>query len=284
MTGLVAALGMLVLGGVVLIGIGLQRRVPALSDALSQLQAQRPGAALDPVGVGGWLASRWPRPLSLDRRRLLILIGSTPAEFYTAKALGAAIGVLATVPLSAILITTVGWQPPVLITLIGLLLGWCWPDLRLSSRGATIRTAVDEAVFTYFDLVVLERLANRSAGQSLQSAAEISSAPFFLRIRGVLERARLEQRSPAPELRRLAEELDVEPLAELADVMALEDTGASLAEALRARVADLRDAHRNRLTVHAQQVSERMTALMVVPALVFGLLFLVPPLLRLTGH
>lgn len=284
MTGLVAALGMLVLGGVVLIGIGVQRRVPALSDALSQLQAQRPGAALDPVGVGGWLASRWPRPLSLDRRRLLILIGSTPAEFYTAKALGAAIGVLATVPLSAILITTVGWQPPVLITLIGLLLGWCWPDLRLSSRGATIRTAVDEAVFTYFDLVVLERLANRSAGQSLQSAAEISSAPFFLRIRGVLERARLEQRSPAPELRRLAEELDVEPLAELADVMALEDTGASLAEALRARVADLRDAHRNRLTVHAQQVSERMTALMVVPALVFGLLFLVPPLLRLTGH
>ena len=65
--------------------------------------------------------------------------------------------------------------------------------------------------------------------------------------------------------------------------MKLDDSGASLSEALRARVKELRDAHLTRAKIEAAAVSERMTFLMVIPSLIFGLLFLVPPLLRLLG-
>ena len=63
--------------------------------------------------------------------------------------------------------------------------------------------------------------------------------------------------------------------------MTMDEHGAALAATLRARVKELRDAHLTRQKIAAQEVSERMTVFMVVPAMVFGLIFLVPPLLRL---
>ena len=65
--------------------------------------------------------------------------------------------------------------------------------------------------------------------------------------------------------------------------MKLDDSGASLSDALRARVKELRDAHLTEAKIQATTVSERMTFLMVIPSLIFGLLFLVPPLLRMLG-
>ena len=52
---------------------------------------------------------------------------------------------------------------------------------------------------------------------------------------------------------------------------------------LRARVADMRDAHLTREKVAAQRVSESMTVWMVVPVLVFGLVLLTPAMLTLAG-
>ena len=102
-------------------------------------------------------------------------------------------------------------------------------------------------------------------------------------IRDALERARLEQRAPYPELRRLGAELELPALVDIADVMALDDAGASLSGALRARVRELRDAHLTQARIAASAVSERMAFFMVIPSLVFGMFFLVPPVLRLVG-
>ena len=66
-------------------------------------------------------------------------------------------------------------------------------------------------------------------------------------------------------------------------VLRLDDQGASLAQVLRARVADMRDAHLTREKVAAQRVSESMTVWMVVPVLVFGLVLLTPAMLTLAG-
>ena len=76
-------------------------------------------------------------------------------------------------------------------------------------------------------------------------------------------------------------ELELPALCDIADVMKLDDSGAALSGALRARVKELRDAHLTEAKIEAAAVSERMTFLMVVPSLIFGLLFLIPPLLRL---
>ena len=63
--------------------------------------------------------------------------------------------------------------------------------------------------------------------------------------------------------------------------MRLDESGAALSSALRARVKELRDAHLTAMKIAAAEVSERMGVLMVIPSLLFGLLFLIPPLLRL---
>jgi hypothetical protein len=48
-------------------------------------------------------------------------------------------------------------------------------------------------------------------------------------------------------------------------------------------VRELRDAHLTQAKIAASAVSERMALFMVIPSLVFGLFFLVPPILRLVG-
>ena len=160
-------------------------------------------------------------------------------------------------------------------------LGFVLPDLLLRRKDKAVTEDTTEALLTFFDLVTLERLANRSGAQALQAAARMSSAPIFRAIAQALERARLEQRAPYAELQRLGADLGLPALVDVADVMRLDESGASLSGALRARVKELRDAHLLALKLHASQVSERMGVLMVVPTLEFGLLFLVPPLLRL---
>lgn len=65
--------------------------------------------------------------------------------------------------------------------------------------------------------------------------------------------------------------------------MQLGEQGASLTEALAARVEELRDAHLSAGRMEAQEVSERMTLWMALPVMVFGLSFIAPPLMRLAG-
>lgn len=162
-------------------------------------------------------------------------------------------------------------------------LGWCWPDLSLRAGSKRTRFEADEALLTLFDLVMLERMANRSATQALSAAASVSDVAIFRRVRGVLAQAGLEQRPPWDGLRRLAHDLRLPPLEDLADIMQLDEQGASLTEALAARVEELRDAHLSAGRMEAQEVSERMTLWMALPVMVFGLSFIAPPLMRLAG-
>ncbi len=161
------------------------------------------------------------------------------------------------------------------------LVGFFVPDIVIGRGAATTTSDATEALLTFMDLVTLERLANSSATQSLHAAAAVSDQAVFVAIRDSLQRSRLEQRAPFTELKRLGAELELPALSDLADVMKLDDSGASLSDALRARVKELRDAHLTKAKVEASAISERMTFLMVIPSLIFGLLFLIPPLLRL---
>lgn len=289
---LVVLTGALVGGGVVLLARALVPATPRLGDALAALSTDLPARSTavevaGPTGrlerLGAWLHRRSPLPVSPRQTRLLELRGQSSSEFFSEKLIMAGVGALLPMVVSAclLLLVEVSVAVPVLATLAGAVVGWFVPDLALRRGEAAARGSASEALFTYFDLVVLERLANRSGTQALQSAASMSSTPLFLRIQAALERARLEQRPPWPELKRVAEQLALPQLGDLADVMSLDETGAALSETLRARVRELRDAHRNEVTIAAQEVSERMSIAMVVPAMVFGLIFLVPPLLRL---
>lgn len=294
MTGATIALitgALLIAGGWFIVG-ALVPQPPRLADALNRLAGT---AALPPEStfdvhesgaferLGAATYRRLHLPLSEKQRRILQLRGRSIGDFYAEKLIWALLG-LTMPPLLGLIVSMVAGTYGFIPVAAGVgcaIVGFFVPDLLLGRQARSTKTDVREALFTYFDLVVLERLANRSGPQSLAAAAEISNHPIFRRIRSTLDRARLEQTAPYPELKRLATELDLTELTDIADVMRLDESGAALSGVLRARVKELRDAHLTDQRIAAQAVSERLTLPMVVPTLVFTLILFVPPLLRL---
>jgi tight adherence protein C len=290
---LVLLAGVLVAAGLLSLAAALVPTTPRLEDAMGRVagEPQREEAAHLDVGpattrserLGALLYQHSPIPLSSRQQQQLRLQDKSVAEFFSDKAVFAVVG--AVIP--AVLTGTWGWISgeltvlPAVAALLGAVVGFFVPDLTLQRGTRAARSSAVEALLVYLDLVTLERLANASATQALHNAAKLSEATIFTQIRGALERAQLEQQSPYAELRRLAEHLNLPELTDVADVMQLDETGAALSGALRARVRELRDAHLTQEQMQASATAEGMTFYMTLPALIFGLIFMVPPLMRI---
>lgn len=288
--GLAVVFGALLAGGVWLSAGSLVTRYARLGDALRLIEGTRSGMVIEPAEgldrVGSWLRLRWSLSLDQDTARQLQLRGLSANRFYALKALGAIAGVSlpAIVCLALLVLTGFSAVIPVVVALLGGVIGFFVPDLLVRRGSESTASDATEALLTFIDLVTLERLANQSATQALHAAAAVSDVAVFGAIRDALQRARLEQRAPFAELKTLGADLDLLALCDIADVMKLDDAGAALSGALRARVKELRDAHLTASKIAAAGVSERMTFFMVIPSMVFGLIFLAPPLLRLIGN
>lgn len=289
---LVLAAGAFVAAGMVALLVALLPAAPDLQAALARAGG---GDTLDQrrrdVGpltsrserLGAELYTRSPFPLSEQQRRALQLQDKPIAEFYADKAVMAIIGALLPAVLGAALGLLTGSVSalPAVFALLGAVLGFFVPDLLLRRGAAVARAGAAEALLLYLELVTLERLSNASAPQALANAAALSETPLFVQIRSALERARLEQQAPYAELRRLAVSLNLPELSDVADVMQLDESGAALSGTLRARVRELRDAHLTAEQIKATAEAEGMTIYMTLPALIFGLIFLVAALLKI---
>ncbi len=291
MTALLLVLpGMLITLGLFLVVAAFRPQHVRLDDALASLGGSQPRAATGQEGpkeerLGAWWLRRCPTVVSATTERELQLKGRTVARHYSIKVRGALIGFLGPVGLGLVLglLGRGDLAVSLLASIVGAIAGFVWPDLQLRSEGQHLTADATESLLTYFDLVTLERMANQSATQSLHAAAAISDSTIFAMIRAALERARLEQRMPYAELKDVGRRLELPALIDMADVMRLDESGAALSGTLRARVKELRDAHLTELKMAATAVSERMTVFMVVPSMIFGLMFLAPPLLRLVS-
>jgi tight adherence protein C len=291
--------GILLSGGVVLIVAGSVRATPHLADTIagldrSLMSIQSMGGDRLAIGasrslsdrVGGWLYRRSPLPLSTAQSRALQIRGRSVTEFYADKAVWALLGMTMPTVFSGFVAELRGGVPialPVIIGILGALVGYFVPDLLLRGQGRAARNDASTALLMYIDLVTLERLANASATQALHNAAGLSDTPLFRQLRGALERARLEQQAPYIEMRRLSDELGLPELRDLADVMQLDETGAALSGSLRARVRELRDAHLASTLREANASSEGMTIYMTIPAMLLGVMFIVPALMRIVA-
>ena len=312
--GVAVVAGALAAAGLVLAVLGAMPRPVSLKEALAALdradtatplrsaQHDGKGGLAQHDGKGGlaqhdgvrgdrletWamhVATAWQLPLSETTQQRLARQNRTPGDFMTAKLMLALAGLVAPA-----LITGLAWvlgliaSPwPLGLGLIGAVAGFFWPDFALRQDADTWAESSADAVSVYFDLVTLIRLGNASAVQALTEAAELADAPVFVEIRDALTRARLQQRPPWAELHALADRLDLPDIADLADIMALDEQGAALVDALRARVRELRKAHLASAKLAAQKQAESMTVWMVVPVLVFALLFLIPPLMTMVA-
>lgn len=285
-------LGLVTGFGCFLVVAGLAPRTPRLGDAFAVLadgpaagtaQADPDAAGLE--GIGARLQRRWRLPVTARQQQLLLLQDRSVGDFFAEKLVLAMAGLL----LPGVwlgLQYALGNRPgplPLALSLLGAVGGYFLADLRLARASGAKRRSTTESVHTFFDLVALERLANASAAQAVASAAGVSTAPLFRRISAGLERARLQQTTPWDELVRISREWDLPALVDLADVMRLEEQGAALADTLQARVRELRDAHLSADRARAQAETEGLTLWMTIPALLLGLAFVIPPMLRLTG-
>ena len=291
--GLMVLSGALVGLGTFTMVLGATRRTLRLDDALAVLD----GVSRAPIAVhhdddaqgleavGGWVQRRLRLPVTVQQQQLLLLQGRTVADFFAEKLVLTLAGIL--LPAMWLLLQSVlGGTPgslPLLFSVLGGVGGYFLADWRLSKSSTQLRRTTTQSIHTFFDLVALERMANASATQAVSAAAAISDAPLFRRITSALERARLEQTAPWPELRRVAKEWDMPELDDFADVMKLEEQGAALADVLQARVRELRDAHLAQQRSAAHAATESLTLWMTLPALLLGLAFVIPPLLRLTS-
>ncbi len=261
--------------------------VPRLDDALEVMDGRPAPPATEGSGhLGGWLRAHWRRPVSESLSRRLRLTDRSIDQHFSIKAISAAVGALLPLVVAGLAswLVSAEWGIIAVAAVPLVIAGFFLPDALLAAREPVDVEDATEALLSYFDLVTLERLANRSGSQALRSAAAVSDLTVFVAIRETLERARLEQRAPYEDLKRLAADLGLPALADVAEVMSLDEAGASLAPALQARVRELRDAHLTNAKVTASAISERMTFFMVVPALVFAGFFLVPPILRLLAE
>jgi tight adherence protein C len=284
--------GMLIAAGLGCLIVAFARSTPRLEAALERIGTDSvnrlPSNAIGPIRsrserLGAFTYRVVPIPLSNGQRRALRLQDKAIAEFYADKAVMAIIGaVLPGLAGVAFTYLTGALSPiPAIAAVAGAVIGFFIPDLLLGRTTDNAHTGAAEALLVYIDLVTLERLTNASATQALSNAAALSDVPLFVQIRTALERARLEQQSPYAELRRLSDELRLPELADIADVMQLDETGAALSGTLRARVRELRDAHLTREQIKASAAAEGMTIYMTLPALIFGLIFLVAAMLRI---
>lgn len=258
-----------------------------LADAMAALE-HRPVVTASGPGPRDGLADRLQRrwlPLTTRQQQLLTVQGRSIGDFFTEKLVWTITGAL--LPgLWALVHFLVGDSPgllPLGLSLIGAMLGYFVADVRLARSAQRHHRAATDGIHTFFDLAVLERLANASASQATANAAAVSDLPLFRRISAGLERARMEQVQPWDELRQIAKQWDIQELADFADVMQLEEQGTGLAEALQARARELRDDHLSRQRAEAHRDSEAMTLWMTIPALLLGLAVLIPPLLGLSS-
>ena len=259
MIGLVILAGMAAGLGLFLVVRGAAAPAVRLGDALAALDGRVVAPAPASAGVEG-IGERAQRalrlPLTAGQQRLLTMQGRTVGDFFVEKLVWTAMG----------FVTPVVWAvtqwalgrptgpTPLVLGLALAVVGYFVADVRLRGGAEQERRSAADGIHTFFDLVVLERLANSSASQAAANAAAISGAPLFRRITDGLERARMEQMQPWDELHRIADEWQLPELADFADVMRLEEQGASLAEVLQARVKELRDAHLAKQRAAAQKL------------------------------
>lgn len=271
--------------GAALLIAGLLPTTPDLQSALARLSSV-PGTGvtdrvLEPERDGRMRRlsrdhlPRLASTLGLDRHRAdLALIGDDPESLAFRKLAFGLLG-LAFPPVLATAMAVIGLSLPLAIpgvtslALAGLL--FFVPDLDVRRRAATTRAEMRRAVCVYLELVAMERVADAGTAEALHRAADIGDGRAFTLLRDALLRAQLAGSPPWQGLGRLAAELRVPELGDVADMMRISgEDGAAVYATLRARAASLRSALLADAAAEANAASEHM----IMPVAVLGVVFM----------
>ena len=266
--------------GAALMVTGLLPTTPDLQSALARLGGTASVADPQvPTRRPGWVGARLPMlatGLGLSRYRAdLDLIGEAPETLALRKVAFALLG-LAFPPVLVVSMAVIGLSMPLAIPGLASLglasLLFFAPDLDVRRRAVATRAEMRRAVCVYLELVALERVADAGTTEALHRAADIGDGRAFSLLRDALLRAQLNGLPPWQGLARLAEELRVPELGDVADIMRLSgEDGAAVYATLRARAASLRGTILSAAEADANAASEHM----IMPVAALGVTFMV---------
>ena len=275
-------------GGAALMLAGLLPTTPDLPSALARLGSTatygsgEAATGCEPTRQGSW--QRWYRGhspmlasrLGLGRYRAdLDLIGESVETLAVRKVAFGLLGLAFPLVLAAAM-ALIGLSLPLAIPGLASLgfavLLFLAPDIDVRRRATATRAEMRRAVCVYLELVALERAADAGTAEALHRAADIGDGRAFELFREALLRAQLTGTAPWQGLARLAEELRVPELGDVADIMRLSgEDGAAVYATLRARAASLRSTVLTDAAAEANAASEHM----IMPVAALGVTFMV---------
>lgn len=277
------------------IALLLLRRAPRTiqpGDTLTRLDIAHQPHRPDPhraratVRLGRWLHVHLPAVPGLSApTNALDLLEIPPGDLALQKAILAVAGMMAPALLSGLLGAVLG-QPVLLPLVLCPLLAavfWLTPDLRVRAMAAARRREFTRFVATYLELVAVALLGNTTADAALASAATVSDAWAFARIRREYQIADATRTTKWVALERLSDTLGVPALGEVARIMRLSEAHVSVRDQLRAACDKLRLTVVNDDAIDAQRVSNQMQVPIVLTILPVLALVLIPTVLQLTS-
>jgi hypothetical protein len=284
--------GMATTGGLLIAARGLVREPPALSAVVDRWQPTAdPTRRRDLPRTGVLAASlealsqRLPSQLRVTRRELE-LAGKTTHWWVMTKLAGALVGLAFPAWITAILSLGDLTPPlviPVAVGVILALVGFVAPDDQVRRGAKAAEVEFRNVTSAFLDLVALSRLANAGISEAVTAVAAIGDGPAFERIRGAVERASAEGQQAWLGIKRLAAELELPDLNDVADILqtaALES--ASVSNTLMARARSLRE----RVLADQLALANERSEAMRLPAILLGISLLMlaayPLLIRFT--
>jgi tight adherence protein C len=280
--------GILAFIGVLLVVLGLasRRRVDPMEARIQQFgQAPR---SLEEIEMQAPFAERFLRPLLQGTARALgrLTPGSTadgtakrlraaglqgqmqPSDFIGMKGLGAIIGLAIGVAFAFLLHAAI--LGGLVLTMLGLILGYVAPDLWLRSRTDSRKVEIQNQLPDTIDLLTISVEAGLGFDQALGRIVSKSSNTLSREFGQVLQQMRLGiPRRDA--LRQMADRTGVDDVTQFVGaIVQAEQLGASVGRVLRVQSAEMRVRRRQRAQRLAQQAPIKMLfpmAFLILPSI-----------------
>ena len=277
-----AVVGALIGAGIWLAGRGLMARQVPLLRALSEFHGPRtaPGVAAGEVlhwrGRAETRALQVVESLGFDLGTLaadLRVLGRSPAQHSFMK-LATALAVSVALIVLALGARTLGLAPPVwtalLVVGLGVLGGYVGADGALRKRAVARRDEFLRALSAYMDLVKILVAGGSHSDGALYQAAAVGSGWAFDELKAAMDWSRVNGQPPSAGFQRLAAEIGVVDVEELAATIRLTaEQGASPSEALTCKAEMLSALELANTRMKADATTERMSIPTVVVAMAF---------------
>jgi hypothetical protein len=243
---------------------GLRPWHPRLDDGLDMLDEQRHGRHPGVGRSGGSLHRLVERiPLGVDLADLRIT--ATSREDFVVRRLLTALSYAAAGPVLALVLWVLDARlpavVPALVTVAGAAAAWTGATRRLRDRADDLRNEMRYAVVAYLQQVSLLRRGGAGVATALEQPARLLQSSWAMaRIAHHLEIAVRAGQMPWHGLARLANEIDLTELDDLADIArSAGDDGGAVIDTLLARATSLSDELRSDARAEANRASVRLS-------------------------